>query len=330
MELADLDSIQNLAGTCRAMWSLWTENSEVVWNVLLKERFQLAARVIGPAESFPSFGELAGRKERSAKRQRTPEQEAAIESAAQAVVMRRNTQWLQGGTFCAAPMTELSVEARRGGFGYLKLLDELSRCVDVDLKIVEEILASAGMTHIESFRPAVMLLWRMRWWRIENVPDPAAFIITRKRYRVLDDDERVKLVMDEPVESKRRFKLLLEVLAWKLGVSFNVDEICSAAIGEERRMEEEDGHDRKIPQFHALLWAEMEGWLMREVIERGLYLSRSQTRDPEADLILAGQRFCVTKVAFLKDSDLRDLITERGVWKVRHTDLVSRIIEILG
>jgi len=332
LELADLDSIRNISGTCRTMASLWAANSEVVWNVLLKERYRLEAKVLGPAESFPSFGELAGRKKaQSLERRRTAGQEAAIESAAQAVVMRRDTQWMHGGTFCAAPMTGLSVEARRGGFGYLKLLDEISRCVDADMNHVKHDLAAAGVADVESFRPAVMLLWRMKWWKIENVPDPGSFIIARKRYRVLDDNERVALVADEPAESKERFRILLEILAWKLGRSFSVDAICWNAITEERQQEEEEGGDRQIPQLHALLWTEMEGWLMREVIERGLReVLLPSTCDPTDELRVAGRDFCSKKVAFLRHTDLRDIITERGVWMERQTDLVSRIKEMLG
>ena len=328
MELADLDSISNLAGTCRSMWSLWSEKSEVIWNVVLKERYDLESRIIGPAESFPSFAELTGRKERRPKCQRTIEQEATIESAAQAVVMRRDTQWMHGGTFCAAPMTGLSTKARRGGFGYLKLLDEISRSVDADMKKLHDDLASAGVIEIESFRSAVLLLWRMQWWKIESVPDPASFLIKRKRFRVLGDDERITLFRNEPVESKNQFGVLLEILAWKLGTTFNVQQTCCSAIDDERRLEEEDGRDKQIPQLQALFYAEMEAWLMREVIERGLSLILYQIRDPDPDLQSAAQRFCLKKVAFLRRSNLRDIISEKGVWMERQMDLVSRIKEI--
>lgn len=330
LELADLDSIKNLAGTCRTMRSLWTGKSEVVWNVILKERYRLESKVLGPADSFPSFGELAGRKGRSAARQRTPEQEATIESAAQAVVMRRHTQWMHGRPLYAGPMTDLSVEARRGGFGYLKLLEEISRCVDADMKDVKEDLASAGVSDIESFRSAIVLLWRMKWWKIETVPERALLVVARKRYRILDDDERVKLVANEPVETRKQLKRLLEIVASKLGTSYHVDAICSSAIEDEERLEEEDGNARQIPQLAALLWSEMANWLMREVIERGLGHVLLHIRDPPPGEQLAGETFCLRKVDYLRNSNLREIVTEEGVWKERHTDLVSRLEEIWG
>ena len=327
LELTDIDTIQNLATTCRTMWSLWTEKSEVIWNVILKERYQLESKAIGPAESFLSFGQLTGRKERSPKCHRTPEQEATIESAAQAVAMKREFQWMHDGAVCATPMTELSNKARAGGFGYLKLLDEISRCVDRDMLHLEHDLGLMGMTDVERFRPAIMLLWRMRWWKIESVHDPT-FIIARKRYRALHNVERVELVANESMESKKQFLDLLGILAWKLGRSFGVDHICSTAIIEEQRMEEEEGRDRQIPQLQALFQAEMEGWLMREVIERGISMILMQARHPSADLGMAAQEFCQRKVAFLRASDLREIISDKGVWSERQTDLVSRIKEL--
>lgn len=329
VELADIDSIENLARTCRTMWSLWTENSQVVWNVILKERYKLESKVIGPADSFPSFAELAGRKEWCPKWPRTREQEATIESAAQAVVMRSDIPVMHGGTFCCAPMVQLSTEARKGGFGYLRLLDEISRCVDADMESVKEDLVGVGLTDLESFRSAVLLLWRMRWWKIENVPDPTSFLIMRKRYRVLDDDERVQLVAKETVKGKKKLRLFLETLAWKLGRSFGVNRICHSAIIDERLLEEQDGQDRHIPQLQALLWTEMEGWLMREVIERGLHSIVSQVRDPYPDLATAAHEFCWKKVTFLKSPSLRETITDKGVWIERQTDLVSRFNEIM-
>ncbi|KAI9881575.1 MAG: hypothetical protein M1830_000139 [Pleopsidium flavum] len=363
----DVYALKSLATSCHTMWKLWQQNMEAIWSVILKERYPLESEVVGPAESFSSFNKSDGEKQNMGYR-RNAEQEAVLEAAVEVVLRRKYYRWGSGGTLTPPPLEELIMRVRKGGFGYLELLDEMKSGVttdletltgtgllgalgdptkrlgyrererttsagdsedDVEARLEAEHLASMGMTKVKDFRPAIMLLWRLQWWRIEREFDPTSYSLSRRRFRGLTDDERLQMVAEQSQETKEQFKVLLEVFAWKLGKIFGLDDACRIAVADEIRLENNEGGDRQIHQLKALLNVEMDVWMMRETIERGLRFIVEQARHPRAEFGWKTQMFGQKKISYLRYSSLRGTISNKGVFDQKQTDLVSRVREVL-
>ena len=321
VELADVRDLKNLASTSCTMRKLWTDNEKAIWSVLLNERYPLESEVVGPAKDFHQCKKIKDGSESSSKFREISDRETVIEAAVGAMGRRGYCQWECATYLPVAEEKALRTSASRGGFGYLELLDGMSRCVEADHETLTGYLASVGIPRTRDFRSAVMLLWRMRW-------------CTRKKsnnrlvLQGLNDDERIRMVAEASAETRKQLKALMEILAWELVKAFGVDEICCSAIVEERQLEEDDGQDRQLHQLGALLQVEMENWFMREIIERGSNFMVMQATQPPADRFGGVARdFCRKKIGFLKGSDLRGTISEEGVFFETQTDLVSRIRE---
>ncbi len=280
------------------------------------------------------------------------EQEKVLEAAVEVVFRRIYYRSGPGGTPAPLRLEEMIMRVRKGGLRYLELLDGMKRCVDrdletlrktglfgalddptkrlgyrgrermtpagdfeedVDARLEAEHLASVGMTKIKDFRPAIMLLWRMQWLRIERALDSTSYSVTRRRFRRLADDERLRMVAEQSLETKEQFKILLEVLAWKVGKEFGLADMCRIAVAEEVQLEISEGGDRHIHQLMALLQVEMDAWLMRETIEWGLRCVVMQARSARAEWAWKKGIFCRKKIDNLKKSSLRGTISKHGV-----------------
>lgn len=361
----DIYALKGLAASCSTMWKLWQENMEGTWTVIIKERYPLESEVVGPVKSYPSFrrrrdGETACR--------RTSEQEGIMEGAVEAVLRRRYYPFGFGHTLDAPSLDEVIRRVRKGGIGYLELLEEMKARVDTDVKTLQwtgllgtledptkrlgyrdnekmtpagesedevdsriesEFLASVGMTNDRNFRPALMLLWRMQWWRVEGVFDPTTQSLTKRVFRKMTDDERLHMVTEVSVQTRENFKILLEALAWKLAKVFGLDRLCRKAVAEELALEKRRGGDRHVHRFQALLHRDIDLWLRKEVIEWPLTFILEQARDPRADFGWTRHKFCRQKILSLRRRHLGETMTAEELFEERRNDLVSRMSEIL-
>ncbi len=329
VQLADNTALKNVAASSGTMRRLWNENRGSIWKSVLRERYPLESRAIGGGETIPWFEKVGIAQGSYTKCERTAQQEAAIDMAAGAVVSRGYARCGCADVITAPSMAVISKKAQDGGFGYLDLLDEMKCCVETDFQNLQVFLASMGLPQAEDIRPAVMLLWKLGWRSAEQVSQPSWDPIPRMVYRKLDDDERVRIIAEELPETRRQFKKLLEALARGLSKAYWVEEFCNFAIAGEFQLQEQEGSDRHIPQFKALLKVEMENWLMREIVERPVLYVLKQVRSESIDFRQAIHHFCQKKINFMRESNLREMISETGVWKERQTDLISRMMEVL-